>query len=698
MSELVIDVSKTKMHAAEQVRRLLTQEGINVLTDSFNSAFRKLNKVCDHAELRWSDKSVSQRQELVTNCYDKLKSNSFTQELMFNEIAMRLKTELGVIKDHEAIKNWLHRQLPDLPRWESLSFDKKTEAKNFVYDAILAYERSEGQLTVMLGDLVEQVNGNPECKVEVSLKSALNCYNKQVKPNLSKNWRDLTIDQKKKELEAVFQYLSVECQSRDYSQNEMLQEIIAELAKEGTHVKEATLKGHLTKESGVYSGLEKKDFRTMSLSDKLTLKSNLLRLNRNGVMAGRPTYWRQSKKWLVDGVDYTTKSLYALIKYSEKKQVSYGAFCRRLLQFLERAEVTPDFSTPFVITRKNAEDLISKYCSILPGLIYKITILVGDYAGHVYIGQTQTYLGLRVSKHIKDALKQENSESSRKMYLAIQSAEKARCNDNDAYQVEILAEDVAHTDLCDVETQYIKQYWGDKCLNSHPTGNSKSGSQPSTFVVASNGVRMGITDAIRFEKRTLGIKCEKFDRRVTSHRLKHMNRGVDSDKAFLLAIQDAVDGVDGRKKRDDTTKFKCGSEFLTSDEIREKFNCGNGKDSVESRLSRLGYYSESKSEVVGSHKEYQLDVEPYMNGTIKEPPAPNAKEMIDQLSDKFCLEWSINTKALLSYSQLADVLSQSIEIKVHKTSVSNQAKKSVRSVHSFEELLTSHLRGKLYSR
>ncbi|WP_282109330.1 hypothetical protein [Shewanella algicola] len=694
-NELVVDENQTRQNVAVRFDNFLLNSGKAELTGSFESAYRHVNKQTDHSNIVWRIKSLSQRIEIVNKCYDRIKAVAYTQEVMFTSVALRLKDELDLDKTHKAIKSRFKRELPELGRWESLTFQEKVNIEAIVFDAMCAYEKREDELNMMLAELVHQVNSSHEMNRKVTFESALSYYVRKIKPNRSELWNNLTIEQKHADIAPVYEYLSVKCQDPDLSRSNMLNDIKNVLESEGTHVKIKGLLSQLSNYPSLYRDNIKQNFRNMSFDDKIILRENLLKHNRNGVLAGQDKTFRAVKSWIVGNICYSTTDLYALIVKTEPQHVTRTAFANRLKRFAERESETINFTMPFKLSDEQARDLIRKQCTVLPGLIYKITLLNGEFKDHVYIGQTQTYLDSRVEKHIADALKPKNKDSNRLMYRAIRSLNSLSGGMRDHIQIMILEDEIRYSNLCARETYYIEQYWGDKCLNTHPNGNSTSGSAPTVFVTVSTGERMGVSEAIRYEKKLLGIDDRGFDARVTAFRARYINDlGYESNRAFSAAIRAASQGVLKRKSRVGGTKFKCGNEFLTSKQISLELNLKIGPNSAESKLSRLGYYQKSNFKMVNFYKVYQLDVKPYFDGTLKAPTTPPAKKLVPTLSDAFLTRWNINIPNNCAYSSLAKLLTASMGVQIHKGSVMNQAKKSSNGDDTFEEYLNAFLLSK----
>lgn len=185
-------------------------------------------------------------------------------------------------------------------------------------------------------------------------------------------------------------------------------------------------------------------------------------------------------------------------------------------------------------------EALRHYEKILPATIYKIVVLVGEYAGCYYIGSTQNFIAVRFDWHKRDAYKKENINNSRKLHLAIRNA----CEYGDIREVlsiEVLEENVPSEKITEVETMYIQQYWGDDILNTHRNGSSHGG-RKSNVPVIYRGVTYGFIEGVRAVAADYGItdadEFSKFHGRVRGryYRVPSEDRMLGFEQAALASL------------------------------------------------------------------------------------------------------------------------------------------------------------------
>jgi hypothetical protein len=198
----------------------------------------------------------------------------------------------------------------------------------------------------------------------------------------------------------------------------------------------------------------------------------------------------------------------------------------------------------------------------LPATIYKIVFIAGKYAGYEYVGATQCLLGERLSWHGIDAKRKKHANSERPMHLAMRDALEYE-DISSVLEIEPLEENVPITQLEERETMYIEQIWGGKCLNSHKKGGSIGG-RGSLRQVQYKGESYALAEACRVAAKdyVLGDGALRFIKRV---------RGFfyGTAASFDEAVEFAVAGESGRKRRSDLLDYNVAGERMTFEDIQK---------------------------------------------------------------------------------------------------------------------------------
>lgn len=433
-----------------------------------------------------------------------------------------------------------------------------------------------------------------------------------------------------------------------------LESLCDELISEGTETSLSSL-------DNIYSKLfnsEKCSDPWRSLSDKL--KDERIDILKQYYISTPPKMNRK-KQWIVDlngAIQIlTSKDLHILVSDDFLTEtIGYQPFCRTLNKLNESCDNSVVDGNKIMSLEKLQQIAYEKH-KVLPGTIYKITILKGKYGGYYYVGVTQAMLVERLMWHKMDAFRPAHANSTRKMHLAIRDAVK-HGSIKDVTKIESLEKEVAVGQLTERETKYIRDYSGDKLLNSTKSGHSVGG-RGSTRTVRYNDVEYGLSEAIRVFAKDNNItedQFEKFAARLRSNFYpKH---------DFASAASSALAGVDGRKSRSDQAAYNVDDTKMTIKDIvaSDAFPGLNHPEKVKSLLHRNG--------VLGKYAG-EKNIGPVLRGEVrlKKITTPDIKGFIDVLTPDLEVGLGLDRGGLTSWSQLAKQLDQP------KSSINDKARR-----------------------
>ncbi|CAK2914565.1 hypothetical protein EDB74_10475 [Vibrio crassostreae] len=393
------------------------------------------------------------------------------------------------------------------------------------------------------------------------------------------------------------------------------------------------------------------------------------------------------KSWQVhiDGeiVVLNSREVHSIVKKENKSDcISYQPFCK-MMNTIKELDDNSIISKNIIIDIDKLKKAAFEKQKTLPGNVYKLTMIGGQYDGYIYIGFTQSMLTERLKWHKIDAVRIKNLSSTRKIHVAIHSAILAaidssvtditeidskvisKLSPTEIAKIELLECNIEINDFKKTETKYIKKFYGDTSLNSTNEGLSHGG-RGSTRTVTYNNVEYGFSEAIRVvakENKILDDDYENFAGRLRRFFYQH--------KDFTRAANEALQGENGRKSRNDQLLYCVDDNMMTINDIvlSEDFPNLTNEDQIKSclrRHGRLGKYAGN------------VNVAPILKGEVKpNSQVPDMDAFLKCLTKEQETSLSINKVEIASWSQLAKA------IRFSKSSVNEKAKRFASSPTNF---------------